>query len=437
MKKYFFNRRHSYYLAHLLALLLVFMLIQKRQGRIDNFNCEICADKAGYYMYLPALFYSGFQAENYPEGFDELHGKGFYVEEGNDFIITKFTSGVALLQLPFYGTGVLLNEVFRLHKNPWSDYFLFFIYLGAAAYLVLGLFFLRKWLENYVSRRTALLSALIVFFGTNLYYYTLDESLMTHMYGFTLFAIVLYSQHKCIKTKSVRSFLLYALALAIAILLRPTNILFAVLAFLTVSNNWKDFRTNLLHMLQWKHLLIGLIVLFLILLPQMIYWKAVYGKFISWSYQGEGFHFWKNPQLATVWFSPQSGVFPYTPLVLLMLAGAVMMWLKHQQNGLLVFLAFLLVSYMCASWSNPYFGICNFGKRPLVEYYPLLILPVAWLWNQWEFYNLRKKVLLAGLTALFVIYNLLLFNAFNTCFFGQAWDMESFFSLLHKAFLFQ
>ena len=187
-KSGFHNSRWFY----VVLFLLIFILINVRQKIVTNFNCEICADKAGYYMYLPAIFQYGFKVDNYPEKLDEQHGNGFRIDKVNNKIITKFTCGVALLQFPFYSFGTLIAKVFSLNVLPYSFYYLFFINIGAAFYIVLGLYFMRKWLNYYVDDISSFLTILIIFFGTNLYYYTLDESLMTHLYSFSLFSALLY-----------------------------------------------------------------------------------------------------------------------------------------------------------------------------------------------------------------------------------------------------
>ena len=165
---------HNSKWIYVLLFLLVLILANVRQRMITNFDCEICADKAGYYMFLPAVVHLGFSAENYPEGFDTAHGDGFRIDRENNKIVTKFTYGVAALLFPFYGAGAVIAKVFSLDVSPYSNYYLFFINIGAAFYLVLGLYFLRKWLGYYVDRKSSFLTILVIFFGTNLYYYVLE-----------------------------------------------------------------------------------------------------------------------------------------------------------------------------------------------------------------------------------------------------------------------
>jgi len=91
------------------------------------------------------------------------------------------------------------------------------------------------------------------------------------------------------------------------------------------------------------------------------------------------------------------------------------------------------VSYICAAWYNPYFGICNFGKRPMVDYLPVLMMPVAFLFETYnQFPKLIRKIIAASV-AVMIYYNLILFAEFNTCFFGDAWDWKRFGQILIDA----
>ncbi len=435
MNRFYNNAYHKSKWIYLLLFVVIFILTNIRQSMVTNFHCEICSDKAGYYMYLPALFQLGFGAENYPEGFDALHGDGFHIDRENDRIITKFTCGVAMLLLPFYGAGTLIAKIFSINTSTYSPYYLFFINIGAVFYIVLGLFFLRKWLENYVDRKISFISILVIFFGTNLYYYVLDESLMSHLYSFSMFAILLYGSHSFCKTKKFRHFLLFIIPLSIAILIRPTNILFAFIAILVDVKNFGMLKNKLKLLLRPKYLFFIFFIFFLVIIPQLLYWKFVYDHYVVWSYRGEGFTFWNKPQLLISWFSPQSGLFTYTPIILLSLIFSVVMLIKKEKNAVLVIASFFALSYMCASWYNPFFGICNFGKRPMVEYLPILMLPIAYMMAYYRSYskNLQHLILLS--TIVLIYYNQALFGAFNTCFFGNAWGWSEFGSLLKNALI--
>ncbi|MFT5878901.1 MAG: hypothetical protein ACI8SA_002772, partial [Dokdonia sp.] len=78
---------------------LTVLLTNLRQNVVTKFDCEICSDKARYFMYLPAAFYYGFEASQFPKDKGQRTGNGFYLDSIENKTITKFTSGIAILQL--------------------------------------------------------------------------------------------------------------------------------------------------------------------------------------------------------------------------------------------------------------------------------------------------------------------------------------------------
>jgi len=228
---------------------------------------------------------------------------------------------------------------------------------------------------------------------------------------------------------------MFAVSLSFAILIRPINALFGLIIILFDVKRFKDLINKLVLILTPKNLFFGILIFTLIILPQALYWKFAFGKYIIWSYQGEGFSYWNNPQFLTVWFSPQSGLIIYTPIIISALIFSIVMLMTRIPNGALIFGTFVAVSYMCAAWSHPFFGECNFGKRPMVEYLPVIMMPIAYMFENYKEYTKSTKYIIIASTILLIYYNLALFAAFNTCFPGQPWEWDKFLELLKDAIL--
>ena len=421
-------------LTFIFLFFITFWQIQKRQERITNFDCEICSDKAGYYMYLPAVFQMGFNADAYPEGYDLKRGYGFYMKDNK--IVTKFTSGMAILLSPFYAAGAVIAKVFSIKAHPYSYYYLFFINIGAAFYIVLGLYFLYRFLNYYFKKRSSFLTVMLMFFGSSLYYYAIDETLMSHMYSFSLFSILLFGIKTYYETKKFKYFLLFVIAFSFAVLIRPTNILFGVLMLFLDVNSIESLKKNFQSIFRIKNIIVGGLILLAIFIPQFIYWKFAFGHYLPYTYGEEGFTNWNKPQIIYNWFSPQSGFFTYTPIALLSIFFAVVMLVKKQKNALLVIVAFAISSYMCASWHLVNFGGCNFGKRPMVEFLPLILFPIAYMLDSMGSFKRITNVLIVIILLFCVSYTLILFRGFNTCFFGDSWEWSEFGRLLSEAYRF-
>jgi hypothetical protein len=345
-------------------------------------------------------------------------------------VVDKTTCGVALLWTPFFLVTHFIAVQWDLQPDGFSAFYEKMAILPGVFYLVLGLFFLRKFLGHYVSRKVSYITVLLILAGTNLYYYGIDEGLMSHINSFFLFSLFLFLLKKFLDSgkKSRGLFLGLSIVLSLAILIRPTNILLLTwMAFLDVSS-WKEFRDRLALFLKPVYILIFLITVFIVFIPQFLYWKYLSGSYLFYSYPGESFNNWNQPQLIPVWFSTLNGFFLYTPLALAFIAGMVIMIVKKVRNGIFTALSFLLVSYIFASWYCWFFG-GSFGYRPLVEYYALFSLPFAFFLSRvCALKNLYLRSLLIVLVLFSGYYNLRLI-------YHQKWNRASVWSwdeyLLH------
>lgn len=407
---------------------LIFLLTHLRQNAINNYGCEVCADKAGYYVYLPAVFNYGFHASDFPVNSDASRGYGFHLDSVANKVVTKFTCGVAIMQTPFY---LLANITAPEDTDPFSRHYLLFINIGLAFYVTAGLYFLTRWYASQSNNRSAFLTVLLLFFGTHLYYYVVDESLMSHAYSFVLLCTALFFSQQFWLEQRMRNFIVLIGALALAVLIRPTNFLFTPIVLFIGVQCSSDITARLKMLFTLKRILLAFIIGLLIFLPQILYWKFAYGNYLAWSYTGEGFTNWNQPYIMEVLFAPQSGLFPYTPMLLFTLIVSFFYW-KRNKNTRVIISVFLLVTYLCASWSNPFFGECNFGKRPFVEFLPVLMLPALWFVEWMQAQRRAVKAISVSLLLLFVFCNLWLVGGFDTCFTGQTWEWSKFGELISR-----
>jgi len=119
---------------------------------------------------------------------------------------------------------------------------------------------------------------------------------------------------------------------------------------------------------------------FLFFIPQLLYWKEMTGHWLYYSYTEEGFKYCAEPKIAAVLFDVQNGLFLYSPLVLLMMAGIVLGLFKKNFQAPVVLLIFSIATYLFASWWAWWFGGA-FGHRCYVKFYALLALPLAGLYQ--------------------------------------------------------
>src|SRR5690554_5459863 len=83
------------------ALVIFLSFNRHSKSGYFNYHSEIWADKAGYYVYLPAAFKFNFDSRQFPDSIQIKTGGGFELLQDQQKVVTKYPYGVALLQAPF------------------------------------------------------------------------------------------------------------------------------------------------------------------------------------------------------------------------------------------------------------------------------------------------------------------------------------------------
>ncbi len=405
-----------------LLLSLAFITHFKRAGTPDfDYRAELWADQAGYYIYLPALFIYDMDAREIPADMEEKLGCGFRSHRNSFF--TKYPAGVALLQLPFFAVVHTWQHLSGGITDGYSGFYQQVPNLAAVFYAAVGAFlFFRLLLLRKIPVRLSWMLSLCLVFGTHLLYYTTYYGGMSHVYSFFLITAFMYLLQRAIGKGGAGLPTYLALgALAGALLIcRPTNLMllfFVMLLFLL------EDRGSLLRLLNNRRTLASLLMAGVVVFIQLLYWHHISGDWIYYSYQGEGFSNWQQPYFLEVWFSPNNGLFPYTPIFLLVLGAIVWSFSGKLKKALLYSFSFLALSYMVASWHQFHFGI-SFGSRNFVEYLPFFFLPLAEMLH--HFKPGRKYIGLVAAAIFMVLYNLKLSYTYDMQFGGQNWEWDNY-----------
>ena len=432
------NRKFERWFFYLLfcGSLALTWFFHKDSARFSDHN-ELWSDRAGYYIYLPATFYYHFDTRKIPADLDVLTGGGFSIDTLNNKIDTKYTYGVALMASPFFLASSLVSRMAGYDsENGFSILFMRMMSLAAVIYLLLGLWFLKKFLDSYFQPAVTYFVITLIFLGTNLFYYSLIDGMMSHVYSFFLFALFLFALKRLQRSGSRRWFILICITFSMAVLIRPTNIILGLLFFTWDAESLAEWTKRIKQFLKPSYFLSFLAILFLFFLPQLIYWKYLSGNWLHFSYRDEGFTNWPHPRVAEVLLSPVNGLFIYSPLVLFFLAGILLMLVRRRQNGWMIALLFMVVTLICASWKMWYFG-CSYGQRSYIEYFTLFAVPFGYLVT--EVFNARRfwlSTTLLFLMFLFTYVNLritLSLYRFERCYFGSTWDWDHYLRSLGRA----
>lgn len=136
--------------------------------------------------------------------------------------------------------------------------------------------------------------------------------------------------------------------------------------------------------------------------PQMMVWKILYGQALLVP-QGGQFMRWHDAALIAVLFSDWHGLFTWTPVVALAIAGLVPLWRRdaHVATGVIVL---LLVAWFTNAAVADWWAGEAFGSRRFVSATPLFVISMAALLARWQ----GRPVIRVGIVTVVVALNLLL-----------------------------
>ncbi|MCW3101778.1 MAG: hypothetical protein JWO09_218 [Bacteroidetes bacterium] len=342
------------------------------------------ADAKGYYAYLPAVFiyqdlHFGFydSVEKGPDA-DPHFVSEYRVQVDGSKTINKYFCGTALAEAPFFLLAYTVSSISGANNTGFSQTYMLFITLAAIFYLWLGLWYTDKLLDLYRIRKGFRSICIIgILFGTNLFFYSVCEMGMSHIYSFAFMAMFCYFVKRAFMSGQGKHLFISLLLLGIIFLVRPANLMI-LLALPFLAGDLYSILTGINTIKKnpfW--FLGGLISCLLIMSIQLIIYKIATGHFWVDSYPGEDFHF-NDPHFFSILFSYKKGLFLYTPLYLLALGGIYFFFKKRKFEFFTFIFFFVALTYVLSSWWNWWYG-GSFSSRVYVEYLPLFAVLLAFM----------------------------------------------------------
>ena len=262
-------------LGFFLFFIFLFLSFNKHsKDNYQNYHSVIWADAAGYYVYNPIWFIYGNNFQNFPSDIISKTGNGFSFDGKTGRVATKYTSGVAILQIPFFLGAHFLSGMFGFPSDGFSMIYYWGIMIAACFYGLLGLVFSYLFLHRRFSKFHSLLTVSIFFLATNLYYYIIDASGMLHVYSFFLISLIAYMTSRVSEHPRLKNFLFLFIPLTLAVLIRPTNIILVLFVLFFSTNQSNIFQRKLIFAKEhFVPIIIAFIFSIVIFIPQFIYWK--------------------------------------------------------------------------------------------------------------------------------------------------------------------
>jgi hypothetical protein len=139
--------------------------------------------------------------------------------------------------------------------------------------------------------------------------------------------------------------------------------------------------------------------------PTLIAKKIIYGSYFHMGYTEQWF--WKSPAFFKVCFSSEHGLFSWTPILLLAVAGLFV--LRKYEPMLAVYLIVVFAAYVYAvGCYQDWHGISSYGNRFFVGLTSFFVLGLAalfdWLAREWQ--ERRATILSYSAVAVLIVWNL-------------------------------
>jgi hypothetical protein len=241
-----------------------------------------------------------------------------------------------------------------------------------------------------------------VFFGTNLFHYSVEEPAMPHAYMFSLGVIFIYYVHNWHLNQSVLNTILVGFLSGLIAMTRPNNILILFILIFWNIGSFKELGERILFFLKkWHLVLLMIFMFFLAWSPQFLYWKITTGKYIYYSYgpTGGDFYFFK-PHFLDQLFSYRKGAIMYSRILLFAFASIIYVVIKNKKIGIPILIYAIGSYWFLASWWSWWNG-GGFGIRMYVDTYPVLFFSFAFLVS--AVVKAARPVKLAGIAIIVVL----------------------------------
>jgi len=335
----------------------------------------IRSDGVGYYIYLPAVFLdhdlSLVRTVHRSFGGD-LHKAGDLRRVKHGYL-GPHQIGEAILLAPFFAAGQVSAIASGSRRDGFSRPYQSWAAAAGLLYGVLGLAVLGSLLLRWFDRWIVGATLLALTFGTNLFHYLTYDAVYSHGFSFAATAFVLWSTIRLTERATATGALLLGLGLGLLAAIRPTNLVIALFPLLVaLRTRTRVARPSLLAA--------GALGFLAPVLPQLLYWHHLAGHFIFDAYGSNPKLELTHPHLLAVAFSIRKGLFFWTPLVALAVAGLPLLRSRAPVVALATPVTLAVNFWVVASWSQWWYG-GSFGQRALVDSLPLVALGLAALFD--------------------------------------------------------
>jgi len=322
--------------------------------------------------------------------------------------------GTAVVWLPFYLAAhalmlVLSGMGFDVPTGGLASSYAMAAAFGSHVTVLLGLLMVHASLRNWFTVRTSLFATLLVGLASPLIWYLTDQPWMSHACSFFAASLVLWLWARNRESRRMRDWALLGAAIGLAMLVRPSHAVLAVLPALDVI--------ALLAAKRPAPSAIGgaalaIVAIFVVFSWQLATWWFRYGAEPP---PGSPMQ-WATPAVVEVLLSGHHGLFAFHPVLLFGFIGVIPLWRRAPYTAICLTLVLAGYVYMNAAIQS-WYGGGSFGMRRFVGVLPFMAPGIAAFGASFVGFCRKRPAVPAAL----VLVVLTLFNAALVVQYRQGW----------------
>jgi dolichyl-phosphate-mannose-protein mannosyltransferase len=333
------------------------------------------------------------------------------------YVENHFSVGPAILWAPVMlvvHRGILLADYFGAHvtANGYSRPYLIAMALTTACYGFMSLVFAFRIARKYFEERWSLIATIAIWLASSLPVYMYFNPSWSHAFSAFAVALFLWYWERTRMRRTTAQWAIFGLMAGLmGNVYYPNAILliFPALEALFVCRAKRRDSGQVEITIKEVVLNCGVfaIVFLVSLFPTLITRQIIYGSPFATGYPAMSRWNWASPVLLKVLFSSNHGMFSWTPVLLLAVAGIPFLIKRDVLIGSASLFTFLAFYYFIASYLN-WDGISSFGNRFFISLTPIFILSLAALlssFSKWARGANRVTAVTYPVVALLIVWN--------------------------------
>jgi hypothetical protein len=391
-------------------------------------NPWVRGDGVGYYAYIRSLliehkldFTNDWRAANESFSMGRVRPDGAidalqYTRTGH--LDNHFAVGPAILWTPFlvpvhYILLAVKKFGFDVQTSGYSRPYTVTMALATALYGFLGLLISFRLARLYTDERWAFLATMGIWFASSLPVYMYFNPSWSHAHSVFAVAVFLWYWQRTRQARTSAQWVILGLISGVVLDVYYANIAVLLVPFVeSLLGYWRSlnpprcdwqalgrlFRSNLLYCL-------AILITFS---PTLITRQIIYGHPLSFGYGDVDVRQWASPRLASVLFSSDHGLFVWTPILIIAVAGIFLLYRRDRPLATYLVTALLALYYLIAI-DSCWDGISSFGNRFFISLTPIFVLGLAVFFSdlaRWVKGARRGMAIASSVTALLILWNL-------------------------------